>query len=63
MSGTVAGCCFTLILLYKIINGDLKSYNQTAPYTADWLNKLKIAVKAALKKLNQDYTIFGFDYF
>jgi hypothetical protein len=37
-------------------------HSETVPYTADWLNKLKIAVSlknAALEKLNQDYTIFG----
>ena len=33
--------------------------SETVPYTADWLNKLKIAVSfnnTALEKLNQDYT-------
>jgi hypothetical protein len=33
-------------------------HSETVPYTADWLNKLKIAVSSrrALEKLNQDYT-------
>jgi hypothetical protein len=40
-------------------------HSETVPYTADWLNKLKIAVSlknAALEKLNQDYTQY-LDYF